>query len=230
MFQIGEDFKIRLIYGVVLFTSAVILIALGGFFYTFAIMLLAVICTAEMFMIVGANTPSEELKKNIILKGVFAIFIPAFSMYLIREGFSKGMITSFWFFILVASVDTFAFISGRLFGKNKIAPSVSPSKTWEGLIGGVLLATLFSVGFYYFFSSGLNIIVFIIFSFMIAIFAQVSDFCESYFKRQFKVKDSSQLIPGHGGFLDRLDGYFLTAPMVVLCYFLAKLFFGIGIF
>ena len=132
--------------------------------------------------------------------------------------------------ILIATVDTGAYFCGKLFGKHKLASSISPSKTIEGLIGGVLIATFLSIAFYYIFKSQLHIVGFVAISFILALLSQMSDLSQSYFKRSFGVKDSSHLIPGHGGFLDRLDGYMITSPFVVLLYFGIKSIFGLSIF
>lgn len=226
-----DDLKVRLISGIVMFSSAVFVISLGGFFYTSAIILLSLFCAAEFFTIVStsASLSDEEFKKW-IYKGVLFIGIPAISLYIIRSFFVNGIMVSLWFFIIVSMVDICAYFTGKFFGKRKLVPNISPSKTIEGLIGGVALATIVSIGFFFLFNSKLNFLVFVIFSLALCIVSQLSDILESAFKRKFQVKDSSNLIPGHGGFLDRLDGYFLTGPLLVIFYFINKSIFGVVIF
>ena len=205
MALIPEELKLRFVSGIVLFSSAVFIISLGGFFYITALIFLSLFCAAEFFTIISKGEIKEEDKKKWIYTGVFAIGIPTISLYVIREVFTNGIITAFWFFILIAIVDTFAYFTGKLIGRTPLVPTISPSKTVEGLVGGVLLATLFSLIFFYTFKSKLHISAFLIMSLSISILAQISDIIESKLKRVFDVKDSSDLIPGHGGFLDRLD-------------------------
>jgi phosphatidate cytidylyltransferase len=110
----------------------------------------------------------------------------------------------------VIATDVGAYFAGRTFGGPKIAPKISPSKTWSGLIGGMIasgLAVIFIQNLYLSpDSSDRNPFVQFLIGALIAIVAQAGDFAESYLKRRAGVKDSSNLIPGHGGFLDRLDG------------------------
>ena len=100
--------------------------------------------------------------------------------------------------------DTFAYFGGSLFGRNKLIPSISPNKTVEGSICGSLMGTIVGSIFYYFVIGG-NLIEIIIVSFILTILAQVGDLFFSSIKRYYKIKDFSNLIPGHGGVLDRLD-------------------------
>jgi len=227
---IPQELKLRFVSGIAMFSSVVFIISLGGSFYFTALILIALFCAAEFFMIINKKRIDEAEEKKWIFKGVALIGVPIISLYIIREVFSNGIITAFWFFLLVSMVDTFAYFIGKFIGRTKLAPSISPSKTVEGLIGGVLLATLFSLIFFYIFKSKLHIAGFLLISLTISLLAQVSDLLESKFKRMFDVKDSSNLIPGHGGFLDRLDGYLLTAPTLVIFYFLFKTLFSISIF
>ena len=117
----------------------------------------------------------------------------------------------------VASVDTFAYFFGRTLGGPKIAPRISPSKTWAGLLGGVVGA---SVAFLvYALVVGersidlLTLAAIVLFGSLVAVVAQAGDFFESWLKRKAGMKDSSNLIPGHGGVFDRIDG---LIPVVIL--------------
>jgi CDP-diglyceride synthetase len=227
---LSNNLKTRIHSGILMFALAVFLISSGGFFYTSALILIACFCTAEFFLIIAPSVKDNLKINRIIFRGVLWIAIPLISLYIMREVFSKGVIISFWFFVSIALVDTFAYFTGRLIGKNKIAPNISPSKTVEGFIGGVLFSTFFSIFFYYIFKSDLPLWGFILFSCVLSILAQISDLIESRFKRKFNVKDSSNIIPGHGGFLDRLDGYAITAPFVVITYCFLKYSFGLSLF
>jgi len=111
---------------------------------------------------------------------------------------------------VVIAVDVGAYFSGRTIGGPKIAPKISPSKTWAGLLGGMLAAGLVSAGVFAWNtgSAELRVMLFIAFSIgaVLAVLAQAGDFFESWLKRSAGVKDSSNLIPGHGGVFDRVDG------------------------
>lgn len=145
----------------------------------------------------------------------FALGLPRFSS--IENTFSLEVI---FLFILIWSSDTFAYLVGKFFGKHKMAPKISPKKTWEGYAGGVVLTLVFS----YFIEQyqpqlrGNWMVV----GFLIAAFAPLGDLVESQLKRTFGVKDSGNIIPGHGGVLDRLDSFLICVPVVYLYFILEK--------
>lgn len=121
-------------------------------------------------------------------------------------------------FILIWCSDTFAYVSGKLLGKHKLFEAVSPGKTWEGFIGGLILTCAFSFLLSYFFKIPykVNIIV----AFCSVIFGTIGDLVESMLKREFKIKDSGNILPGHGGILDRFDALLFSLPFTALCYYL----------
>ncbi len=125
-------------------------------------------------------------------------------------------------FILIWSSDSFAYFTGRLFGKHKMAPKISPKKTWEGFAGGVVLTLIlgFFIEKYYPELRGNWMLV----GLLVSVFAPVGDLVESQLKRSFGVKDSGNIIPGHGGILDRLDSFIICAPVIYLYFLLDKLF------
>ncbi|MFC2021186.1 phosphatidate cytidylyltransferase [Chloroflexota bacterium] len=124
----------------------------------------------------------------------------------------------FTLFITFTS-DTVAFFAGRALGKRKLAPHISPSKTWEGAIGGILGAIIVSLFFTLptFLHLPISWEQAVLLGLMVSIFGQLGDLAESLFKRNMGVKDSSKLIPGHGGFLDRIDSV-VFAGVVVYYY------------
>ena len=116
-----------------------------------------------------------------------------------------------YLFALTWTFDTFAYIFGVKFGKHKILPSISPKKSWEGFIGGLIFTTILAI-----FIFGENINKILMYSVLIAISATLGDFIESYYKRQAKAKDSGNLIPGHGGMLDRMDSLLISISVISL--------------
>ncbi len=109
-------------------------------------------------------------------------------------------------------VDTFAFFSGKYFGKHKLWEAVSPKKTIEGAIGGVLASVIITSLYWHYALNSFNPY-FIPFFLVVACSSQLGDLVQSKFKRQFEIKDSSSLIPGHGGVYDRIDSLMFVAPL-----------------
>ncbi len=149
----------------------------------------------------------------------FALGLPKFSTLDPDKSFTLEV---FMLFVLIWSSDTFAYLTGKFFGKHKMAPKISPKKTWEGFAGGVILTLI--LGFFveqYFPELRGN---WMIVGLLISIFAPLGDLVESQLKRSFAVKDSGNIIPGHGGILDRLDSFIICAPVIYLYFILEKLF------
>jgi phosphatidate cytidylyltransferase len=145
----------------------------------------------------------------IVFGGVF-IIIPLFSFYTLKE-------VNNWFpLILLMAVwasDIGAFVAGKTFGKRPFAPLISPKKTYEGFIGAVLGSTIIIVSSQTLF--GFGIVKSLITGIAIGVFGQAGDLLESAAKRVSGIKDSSSLIPGHGGILDRIDSFIFTAPFLM---------------
>jgi phosphatidate cytidylyltransferase len=116
-------------------------------------------------------------------------------------------------FILWAT-DTGAYFAGTYFGKSKLFPRISPKKSWEGAVGGAVLALIFAVGIAYFFKSFL-MWQWLVIAAIIIVGGIYGDLVESLLKRSIEIKDSGDALPGHGGFLDRFDGLLISAPSIV---------------
>lgn len=134
----------------------------------------------------------------------------------------QGITLLLYVFVLVWAADSGAYFAGRAFGKHKLAPYVSPGKTWEGVLGGVISAGVLAGIFVMF--SRLNMLnvpmpAFVLLSIATVVVSIFGDLTESMFKREAKIKDSSHLIPGHGGVLDRIDSLAAAVPFFAFFYF-----------
>lgn len=124
-----------------------------------------------------------------------------------------------WLFMLIWANDSFAYLFGRMFGKNKLAPNISPGKSWEGFIGGAIMTLVVSLVIAHFFIPMPFVHVIMMVCIVIPL-GVLGDLVESKWKRSLKIKDSGYFLPGHGGFLDRFDSILISAP-VIFCYFYA---------
>ncbi len=196
-----------------LFASTLPLIILGLVFYTPIIDLLAF---ALVFLGIAIFTlfrwPSDEKKAlregAILLSGV--VYLPVL-IYLINYLSPYELLYAFF---LPAINDTFAYLSGLKFGKHKIWVQVSPKKSVEGSIGGMLASIVFSMAFCSYHGEG-SFLAYGICGAILSIMAQLGDFFESALKRTTQVKDSSSILPGHGGVLDRLDSILFVVPVLL---------------
>jgi phosphatidate cytidylyltransferase len=174
-----------------------------------------------------------RLAKSPILNGLFGIIYIAVgfaAFYYLRlihpfgGGLALALLLAIW------ASDSGAYFTGKAIGGPKLAPSISPNKTWAGLIGGLICSSVALVIYALFvgdlistetfnlqFPAGLNLIMLAILGASITISGQIGDLIESAQKRAVGVKDSGHLIPGHGGLLDRIDSLILAAPIFLLC-------------
>lgn len=161
-----------------------------------------------------AQDPFRSISMGFL--GVLYVLIP-FIAYM-GLGFVKGYFAyqiPLGFLILLWSNDTGAYLSGRSFGKRKLFERISPNKTWEGFLGGLILAVGVSLSLQQYFGY-LTKGQWICIALIISIFGTLGDLVESMLKRSLDVKDSGNILPGHGGLLDRFDGLLLSAPIVYI--------------
>jgi phosphatidate cytidylyltransferase len=141
--------------------------------------------------------------------GLLYAVLPAMSLIFIRQQ-DAGLLLALWTLVTVWATDIGAYFAGRTIGGPKLAPTISPNKTWAGLIGGMVAALI--VGALIAWQAGLPSILYVAGA-GLAVAAQAGDLFESWLKRRSGVKDSGRILPGHGGVLDRLDG---VVPVAVL--------------
>ncbi len=139
--------------------------------------------------------------------GLFYVLTPLLALLWIRTQLPQdmdGRMVVFWIFLLVWGTDIGGYFAGKTIGGPKLAPQISPNKTWSGLLGGMILAGVLSQLVWGVFN--LSRLELFVASAGLAVFSQMGDLLESSIKRKFEVKDSGGIIPGHGGVLDRVDG------------------------
>lgn len=141
-----------------------------------------------------------------------------------RVGFTPTLSTHLlgYFFLVLMGSDTGAYFAGRALGKHKLAPGISPGKTWEGLIGGLIAAAAFAALATFWFFPELPYQFSIPLAIVMAGVGVLGDLAESAMKRGSKTKDAASILPGHGGLLDRLDSLLLNAPIL---YYFARMYF-----
>lgn len=125
----------------------------------------------------------------------------------------------------VSIADSAAYFAGKRFGRHKLAPEISPGKTWEGVLGALVVVTVYGAALCYFAKYNLWLIVCM---WLLVVLSIMGDLLESLLKRQAGLKDSGQLLPGHGGVLDRIDGFIPTLPITLFCIYL-PLFNGFSV-
>lgn len=147
--------------------------------------------------------------RDVVSQGLF-VYIAGFSMIWVSESGDSDILV--WLILVVIASDIGAYATGKKIGKTPLAPQISPNKTVEGALGGLLLAVIASMAVS--FDSALAI-----FAVLVAASAMVGDLFASSLKRKYGVKNSGSLIPGHGGVLDRADSFILSAPLVAALHF-----------
>ena len=205
-FDPSGNLKKRVISGAVLIIVALYAIFYSKDLFVFIAIALTILMTKEWLDMTKNIANSQKWQ----LVGFFYILIPIYSTVKIR--FYDADIL-FWMFSIIWTTDIAAYFVGKAFGGKKLAPDISPNKTWSGLAGGVAGSALIGIVSSLMFAGSAVFFVFV--SILLSLIEQCSDLLESKFKRIFGVKDSGNLIPGHGGVLDRLDGLTLTAPAVL---------------
>jgi phosphatidate cytidylyltransferase len=199
-----SELLVRTLTGVVLIAIALLAAVSGGDVFAYFAAAIATAMFYEWTRVVrgwGAGWYAAGF--------VYAV-LPAAALLWIRERDAHGLELLLWTFLVTWSTDIGAYFAGRKFGRRKLAPSISPGKTVEGLYGGIAAATL--IGGAWVIGTGLGLPLLVLAP-VLALAAQGGDLFESGMKRRAGLKDSGHWLPGHGGVLDRLDG---LVPVAVL--------------
>ena len=212
----NTQLKNRIFTASLLIPSGILLILYGVWSFFIFLLISGLIMWYEWQNLVAkmtaADTIEEEDAKRWRAMGVFYIMLPLgaalyLSLYVSREFLLMAVMT-------VMCTDIGAYFVGRRFGGKKLAPSISPNKTQSGALGGLLAALV--VGLIFSSQFEANAAFFPLIALVLSAAGQAGDLFESWIKRQAKVKDSGVLLPGHGGVLDRLDGYIFALPLAAL--------------
>lgn len=160
------------------------------------------------------ENPVHQLSVNMLALGYITLPLILINLVSATANISGIPYVLAMFFIIWTN-DTFAYLFGIAFGKHKIFERISPKKSWEGFLGGLMMTVVASLIFHFIYPSfGLHN--WLLFGLITAIAAVMGDFIESMFKRTYGVKDSGSIMPGHGGILDRIDSLLLAAPAVYI--------------
>lgn len=168
-------------------------------------------------VVAGALAVAALATRQKPLSGVGVIYVglPAIAMVWLRGSDDFGALAILFVLVVVWMTDTFAYVCGRLLGGPRLWPAVSPGKTWSGTIGGLVSAAIAGA----IFAASMprtSLVMLALVAVVLSVISQAGDLAESALKRAFKVKNASELIPGHGGFMDRMDGVVAAAAVAAL--------------
>jgi phosphatidate cytidylyltransferase len=202
------------------FAAAVLVLAVAGLpelsreVSLDAVLLVLMIGAGIVALGSGAPTPESLPRASMLVMGPIYVGLPLGTLVWTRAALGPAAVT--WLLATVAISDSAQYYTGRLLGRRKLSPAISPAKTVEGALGGLTAAGIAGFVLGPWCVPGWTPIVCAIVGVVLAIVGIAGDLFESLLKRSAGVKDSSQLIPGHGGMLDRLDSYLFAAPVFYL--------------
>lgn len=159
---------------------------------------------------------AQHLRIGRLLLGALVIFSTVICLSWLRDSAAGSPVLLLYAFCIVWAADIGAYFAGRRFGQHKLAPGISPGKTWEGAVGGMLaVLVLFVIGFLFLDALHGNALALCLATLVAGVYSVIGDLMESALKRRAGVKDSGTLLPGHGGVLDRIDSILAAAPIFV---------------
>jgi len=176
-------------------------------------------------MLRGAPFENMIASVGATVLGVMYVAFLGGHLVAVRMGFEQqraAHLLSFFFLVIMGS-DTGAYYTGRALGRHKLAPKISPGKTWEGALGGMAASLLMAAVAHYWFFPELPLKIALPLAAVMNVLGVLGDLTESALKRGAGAKDAAQILPGHGGLLDRLDSLLFNAPVI---YYFGRLYFG----
>lgn len=173
------------------------------------------------YYLATANRHEHQLREHFheLCMSCFILIYPvSFMLFLpwIRQS-SHGLEWTILFFLIVWSGDTGAYFAGRKYGGDKLYPLISPGKTVSGALGGLVAGLVITLVYKILFFKSMSWLSTFLAPIAVGVTAQIGDLCESFIKRAYGIKDTSQLLPGHGGILDRFDGVLFALPVMYFC-------------
>jgi phosphatidate cytidylyltransferase len=209
----ASELTLRVMSGAAMAVVAVLLTIYGGILFELFWVVAGAIIFWEWFNLVS----SENQRAPWLTAGVVYAGAAAFCPIVLRADVDYGLVAIFFLFAVVWTTDIAAYFVGRIFGGPKLWPAVSPKKTWSGALGGLagaIIAAFVVASF-----AALSHRAAIVLAVLLSVASQAGDLFESHLKRRFGVKDASHIIPGHGGVMDRLDGFIFAAALATLIGF-----------
>jgi len=189
------------------------------------VLLLLVVGSLTAAMVRGAPYDRMILSVSVTILSVMYVALLGGHLIALRVGFAPALsrhLLSFFFLVIMGS-DAAAYYGGRTFGRHKLAPNISPGKTWEGAAAGMLASLLLAVASHYWFFLNLPIKLALPLAAVMNVMGVLGDLTESALKRSAGMKDTAQFLPGHGGILDRIDSLLFNAPVI---YYFAWVYFS----
>lgn len=190
-------------------------IFLGAIVFSKILLQIMILLVTTGMFIEWYNMTKSNLWYNIT--GLVAIAIPVSCLFAITLMFDNYMYIFLTFGVIIVATDVFAMAGGKLFAGPRLAPKISPNKTWIGLLSGMAASAAFALFIshlpeYDFVYDGRELAIFAAF---LALIGQGGDLFVSFFKRKFNLKDTGSILPGHGGLLDRFDSIIFTSPIIL---------------
>jgi phosphatidate cytidylyltransferase len=190
-------------------------------------LILIVFTAASLIAATLRGAPFDKMiaSTGATILGVLYVVLLGGHLVAVRTGFNQALSADLlcFFFLVLMGADTGAYYVGRAFGKHKLAPSISPGKTWEGVAGGLLAGLLLATIAHYWFFRELPLKLALPLAAVMTVVGILGDLTESALKRSAGAKDAANTLPGHGGLLDRLDSLLFNAPVI---YYFGRIYFS----
>lgn len=221
----SNNLLLRVVSALVLIPLVILLTIKGGTLFLAMIFVITILMSYEWYNLINLSsqqvisldklfTQNLNINKWLFI-GVIYITLPSISFILLRN-YIDGLSLIIWLFLIVWSTDIAAYFIGSLFGGPKLMSRISPKKTISGAIGGIIAAIVISLIYAKISVLSYNLLIVVTIAAIISIMAQIGDLFESWVKRKVGAKDSGNIIPGHGGILDRVDALMFASPLMLI--------------